>query len=160
MSSEPKLGNLGQAARGNQLRLARGIMLFVGILSMLVNGFQFVTLQQQIDKEVMEVRQQGLEIDQNALAGVKSRAQLVFGVAFAIGLLFVLLAIMVYQFPVPCTLSATIVYIVAIIGFGILDPMTLMQGVVVKVLIIAGLIKSVKSAYAYEAEKKAATFFN
>jgi hypothetical protein len=37
-----------------------------------------------------------------------------------------------------------------------IDPMTLLQGIIIKIFIVIGLVKAVQAALAYERERKAA----
>ncbi|MFN7293014.1 MAG: hypothetical protein ACK5YR_18570 [Pirellula sp.] len=159
-SDDVKLGSLGQAARGKQLNLARGILIVVGILSLAANGFFFVTAQSRVNDEVNKLQQQGLQVDQSLVAGAVLENQIINGVGASIGIIFVVLGILVYQFPVPCTVGGLVLYVAANIGFGLLDPSTLASGIVIKVFIIIGLFKSVQSAFAYNAEKQTTTASN
>ena len=147
-----ELGSLAQSARGNQLKSARWIMIFVGVLTIAINGFAFATTDGTLDREVAELQAQGYEIDDAELANLIFSNKLITGGFAATGVLFILLGILVYQFPVPCTVTGLVLYIGAI-GLGaLLNPLSLAQGIIVKVLIIMGLVKSVKSAFAYTNE--------
>jgi len=147
-----ELGSLAQSARGNQLKSARWILIFVGVLTTAINGFMFVSNDARLEKEAAELRSQGYEIDEAELANLSSTTK-VTSVSFAaLGILFILLGILVYQFPVPCTVAGLVLYIAAAGLSALIDPMTLAQGLIVKILIVAGLFKSVKSAFAYTNE--------
>jgi hypothetical protein len=153
-SEDVKLGSLGQAARGKQLNTARAILIIVGILTVAINGFLFVTAQSRVNDEINRLQQQGLQIDQSLVAGVVLENQIIHGVGAALGIVFIALGILVYQFPVPCTVGGLVLYVAANIGFGILDPSTIASGIIIKVFIVIGLFKSVQSAFAYNAEKQ------
>jgi hypothetical protein len=58
------------------------------------------------------------------------------------------LAIWAKRSPLPAVLIATATYIVVIVGSAIVDPATLAQGWIVKIIIIAFLIKGIKAALA------------
>lgn len=156
-SDDVKLGSLGQAARGKQLNTARAILVIVGIMSLAINGFLFVTAQSRVDDEISKLQQQGLQIDETLVAGVVLENQIIHGVGAAIGIILLVLGILVYQFPVPCTVAGLALYVTANIGFGILDPTSIASGIIIKVFIVIGLFKSVQSALAYNAEKQAAS---
>jgi hypothetical protein len=81
--------------------------------------------------------------------------KLVAGGAAALGVIFIVLGVLVYKFPVPCTVAGLILYIVSTLGFAALDPTTLVRGIILKIIIVVGLFKSVQSALAYQAEMKA-----
>ena len=147
-----ELGSLAQSARGNQLKSARWIMIFVGVLTIAINGFAFATTDGTLDREVAELQAQGYEIDEAELANLSFSNKLLTGGFAATGVLFILLGILVYQFPIPCTIAGLVLYIGAI-GVGAwLNPLSVAQGLIVKIFIIVGLVKSVKSAFAYTNE--------
>jgi hypothetical protein len=60
------------------LNTARGILIVVGLLTIAVNVFQFAAadrlMDEEINKEVNELRRQGFEIDQAKLAELRSSA--------------------------------------------------------------------------------------
>ncbi|MFO0944251.1 MAG: hypothetical protein U0930_26375 [Pirellulales bacterium] len=155
MTDEPNLGNLAQAARGNQLNSARWTMIVIGLLTLAINGFSFVTAEKQIDDEIAKVRQPGDQIDMGVRNQVVGLMKLVSGGAAALGGIFIVLGVLVYKFPVPCTVAGLILYIVSTLGFAALDPSTLVRGIIIKIIIVFGLFKSVQSALAYQAEMKA-----
>jgi len=163
-SPEPqKLGSLAQAARGKQLNQARGILLFVGILTIIVNGiFLFLLpsqIKQGIDKETADARAKGMVVDQAKLEGIENQALVtgyaIQGIAIALGVVFVILGLIIKMFPVPVTVIGLVLYVLANIGFGILDPTTLARGAIFKIIIVVALAKAIQSAIAYERERAA-----
>ena len=48
------LGNLAQAARGNELKQAQRILIFIGVLTMAVNGFFLYNLPNEIQLEIQQ----------------------------------------------------------------------------------------------------------
>jgi hypothetical protein len=155
MEAESNLGNLAQAARGNQLKTARWILIIVGLLTMAVNSFFFLNAKSMIDEELRSMQSQGYEIDQSKVGDAVALQQLITGGTALLGLVFIVLGVMVYQFPVPCTLAGLILYILSVLIFAALNPLSLVQGIIVKIFIVIGLVKSVKSAFAYQTEQAA-----
>jgi hypothetical protein len=162
--SETGLGNLAQAARKKQLKTARGILLFVGIITVVVNiafcVFADKIVDSQIDQEVAELRGQGMEIDNAAVAEVRASSirsvQLANGIAVALGVVFIVCGIMVYQYPVPTTILSLVLYIGSAAVYGVVDPTTLARGWLIKIIIVVALFKAVQAALAYEKEQKQA----
>ena len=150
--SDSELGSLGQAARTNQLKAARWIMIVVGVLSVALNGFVFVNAKSQIDKEVRQLERQGLQVDPVAVQELLFQNQIIFGVGMALGVVFIVLGVLVYQFPVPCTVLGLVLYVGAQIGFGMLAPEMLAKGLIMKIIITVALFRSVASAVAYQKE--------
>jgi hypothetical protein len=160
--AETGLGNLAQAARTNQLKSARGILLFVGILTAALNiglcVFADKVVDSQIDKEVADLQAQGMQIDNVALTEFREGAirsfQLVNGIAVLLGVVFIVCGIMVYKYPVPATILSLVLYIGAAAVYGVLDPTTLASGWIIKIFIVIALFKAVQAALAYEKENK------
>jgi hypothetical protein len=159
---ESGLGNLAQAARTKQLKTARGILFFVGVITILANGFFFSIAESavnlEIDKEVEKVRRQNMEIDQTKVDEIRTTAirttQLVNGIGVLVGVVYLVFGFMIYKHPVPITVTALVLYIGCWAAYGVLDPSTLMHGWIIKLLIVAALFKAVQAALAYEQERK------
>jgi hypothetical protein len=64
----------------------------------------------------------------------------------AAGVFFLIMATIVFRYPIAVTLSSLIVYIAAHIAFGIEDPTNLRKGIFLKILVIAVLWKAFQSA--------------
>jgi hypothetical protein len=156
----PSLGNLGHAARHNKLKRARSILIWLGALMVLVNGALLLTAEQQvhqqINKEVAELTKQGLTIDQSKLAVLEAAAvrtaQLFIGGVALVGALFIVFGINIYRFPVPITILSLVLYLGVVAINGVADPNTIWQGIIVKIIVIAGLVSAVRAALAYEQE--------
>ena len=157
--SVARLGGLAQTARGNQLKSARGIMLFVGVLSMLVNGYFFAAapgnVQEAIDKEIGKLGP-GFVADPVKVAQIKSQAvratQLIAVAGVVLGMAFVVCAALVQKHPVPVTITALALYLGGNAIFGLMDPSTLAAGAIMKIFIVIALFKAVQAAVAYQKE--------
>ena len=143
-------GSLTQSARKGQLKSARGILFFIGILTVALNGFFFSQAKSSIDEEVKKLQAQGMVVDQDAVNQAVKSTQLVSGVMAGLGVVFVIMGFMVYQFPVPIVASALVLYIGAAAVFAVLDPTTLAQGIIVKIIIVVSLFKSLQAAIEYQ----------
>ena len=153
---QESLGSLGQAARGNQLKSARWIMIFVGVVNIALNAFLYTNVDSQIDAEVAELRQQGLVADPAVVEEARSESKLLAGGGVAVGVVFVFLGISVYVFPVPCTVLGLVLYIGLIALAAVLDPTQIARGIIIKIVIIVAMVKSIGSAVAYQKEKQQA----
>lgn len=162
--SSSGLGNLAQAARTKQLKTARGVLYFVGILTLLVNvGFCVFAenlVDAQIDQELAGLRSEGVEIDQAALAEFRAGAirgiRIANGIGAVLGVVFIACGALVYKYPVPATILSLVLYIGSAAAFGALDPSTLARGWFIKIIIVVALFKAVQAALAYENERKQA----
>ena len=161
-SPTPGLGNLAQAARTKQLKTARGVLYFVGVLTVIVNVafcvFAEPIVNSQIDKEVSDLRAQGMEIDEVKLAEIRKDAirgtQVANGIGAILGVVFIACGAMVYKYPVPATILSLVLYIGSAAAFGALDPSTLARGWFIKIIIVVALFKAVQAALAYEKERQ------
>jgi hypothetical protein len=147
------LGSLAQSARGNELKQAQRILIVVGVLTMAVNSWGLFNLPNEI--------QQAIQQNQIAPADVEEFRQsvtisgyLIYGLPALLGLLFVVFGLIVKQFPVLITITSLVLYILATAAFGLLSPMTLAQGLIMKGIIIFGLFRAIKAARAFEAHTK------
>ena len=104
--SSSNLGSLAQSARVKQLKTARGIMIFVGVLTIAVNGFLYANahneVEQVVQQQIRQVHAHGLVEQQASVAEFRHRitlfCQLIYGSAVAIGAVFIALGLIVYGF--------------------------------------------------------------
>lgn len=156
----PKLGSLAQNAREKKLNSARTLLLVVGILTIVVNGVMLLIMPQQvkdaINKEVAKAGP-GMVVDQVKMREVEQTLlrlnYLISGGALALGVVFVIFGLIVKQYPVPVTILSLVLYIGAAAVFVLIDPETLLKGIIMKIIIVVLLVKSVQAAIAYENEK-------
>jgi hypothetical protein len=115
--------------------------------------------ESQINNEIEnEIRKlgPGMVADQQVVAQVREEAlriaYLFNGVGIALGVIFVILGMCVHLAPVPMTATSLVLYIGAAAVYGFLDPSTLVQGIIIKVIIVVALIKALQAAVAYQRE--------
>ena len=103
--SLPALGSLAQAARGNELKQAQRILIGIGVLTLVVNGFLLFNLPNEI--------QQAIQQNQIAPENVETFRQeatisgyLIYGLPVLLGSLFVIFGSIIKQFPVPITITS------------------------------------------------------
>jgi predicted RND superfamily exporter protein len=115
-------------------------------------------VQAAMDAEVKKLPP-GTVVDQAKRQELEDAAvragNLVAAGALALGVLFVVFGIIINHFPVPVTVLSLVLYIGAAAVFGILEPTTLAQGLVIKIIVIVALAKAIQSAIAYEKERRA-----
>jgi hypothetical protein len=159
------LGSLGQEARLKNLNTARWIMIVVGILTIGVNVFQYVNVEKMIDQELAkELQKQGIarhQVDQVAFNQARDTAiggvRVLCIVLIGLGVVYIVMGMLVKQYPVPLTITGLALYIGSALVFAVIDPMTLFQGIIIKIFIVIGLVKAVQAALAYEKERRTAT---
>ena len=153
--------SLAQSARQKQLKVARGIMFGVGILTIVVNLVQFGMIDsivdKQIDAEANKLVMKGMVIDPVKLAEVKSAAKRAVRVAacllIAEGVVYIIFGFIMTRFPVPITITGLVLYLGTAIVFAVLDPETALQGAIIKVIIVVALVKAVQAAIASQRQQ-------
>ncbi len=150
------LGSLAQSARLQQLLVCRKILLFVGIVTIAANLFGFLVVDQAAEQllreELAEAGAQDFapeEIERRA-ADMRRRVQLESGLFVAVGVAFLVLAGLVTWLPVICTTGGLALYVGGQAFAAYLNPWILSNGWVIKLLIVAGLVRAVMAAFAYE----------
>jgi len=168
--SQSGMSNLAQEARKKQLRTARWILVVVGVLQ-LIAGLFFIfnarsLVQAQLEKEIQTLRAQGMVVDQEELQELvdsTTRATQLLNLGGVLGgICLVFLGLLVYRFPVACTITGLLLYIgmfatfafISFMGDG--DGSVFVRGWLIRILIIVALFKAIQAALAYEKELKAA----
>jgi uncharacterized membrane protein HdeD (DUF308 family) len=168
--SQTGMRNLAQEARKQQLRKARWILIAVGVLQLIV-GLFFVfnaraMVKAQFEKELAPMKAQGATVDEQKLQELEDSAtkatQLLNLGGILGGIGFIFLGLLVYRFPVACTVTGLLLYIGLFAGFAFVsfmgdgDGSVFVRGWLFRLLIIIALYKAIQAALAYEKEKKAA----
>ncbi len=144
------LGSLAQAARGNELKQAQRILIGIGGLTMAVNGFFLLNLPNEIQQAIQQ-NQIGPADAEQARQAMTILGGLIYGTAALLGLVFVIFGVIIKKFPVPITITSLVLYLLATVAFGLLDPTTLVAGLIIKVVIIYALFRAIQAARAYQA---------
>lgn len=149
------LQHLGQQERIKSLKMARGILIFVGDVTLALNGFFLANADKEVDDEVRKVSQGGsFIVDEVEVEKVRKQVKFMYGAGAVLGAIFIVLGVMVMSYPVPCTVSGLVLYIGAAAGFAMISPESLLQGIIIKILIVVGLVKSVQAAIAYQRQER------
>jgi hypothetical protein len=172
----PRLGSLAQKARGKQLNQARGILLVIGILTVLGNAALTLAAPEMINKEIeAEIQKQGgrgrVVVNEAVIQQVKHQAMMVVyiinGAFIVLGTLFIVFGLMVKRFPVPVTVAALVLYILATVAqFGLMALEKQDQaagrgvGIALRIIFIIALVKALQAALAYERERRAEADFD
>jgi hypothetical protein len=159
-ASTPRLGGLAQSARTKQIKGARNILIFIGALTLLLQGFLFsrtdAEVQVEIDKQI-EALPAGQVADPVKVAELKDEwvraTKAIYGGGILFGLAFIILGVLVPKHPVPCTIAGLVLYIGGYAVFGYMNPASLTQGILIKIIIVTGLFKSMQAAIAHQKEQ-------
>src|SRR5262249_3181126 len=156
-----QLGSLAQSARDKQLGRAKGWLIFLGIMTIVVTLFQvFILLPNEIDKhiqsEIGAAKVRGMQLTN--LEEMRT-AMYVFGYIISaavllLGVVYIVLGCFVRSYPLPATITAMILFIVSEILAAVLDPVNIGRGFILKIIIFVVLVKAIGAAAAYEKEKR------
>lgn len=75
--------------------------------------------------------------------------QVAFGIDASIALVFLCLAFWSRKQPVIAFTTALVVYLLTIVVLAIIDPSTILSGILIKILFVVALVKAVKNARTY-----------
>src|SRR4051812_46704838 len=92
-SKRSGLGNLAQSARSKELNQARWILILIGALTLVVNGFMFTRAEKEVDEEIQkEVAKggPGTKVDTEVRTSIIRTVRMIYGGAALLGAVFVL----------------------------------------------------------------------
>lgn len=158
LSSLSNLGSLAQSAREKQLKVARNILIGIGIVVLLLNIFRITNTKNETEQVVQEqikvLHAQGMQADQTSVEEFRTRVSricyLIYGSFAFLGVVYVILGLLVRAFPVPATVLGLVLYIGSTAILGFINPILLLTGWFWKILIVVGMAKSIQAAVAYQ----------
>ena len=155
-----RLGSLAQSARSKHLKEARGILLAIGILTLLVNAALFAAAESLVQGAIdAELRKRGGGVvDPVKREQAIQTTRVLAGALSALGVLYIVFALIVHRYPVPVTVTALVIYVGVTIISAILNPEAFFQStpaLAIKVVIIVALVKAVQTAVVYQRERDA-----
>lgn len=81
-------------------------------------------------------------------------ARLIYGAGIGLGVTFLACGFMMLRKPLAAAITALSLYLASIAGMAALNPATLIQGILVKALVIIALISAVKAALAASRDER------
>ena len=153
------LGSLAKSARATHLTQAKRVLIGAGILIVVVNGalgiFARTLVQNQLQ---IELKRQGMpnpnqaqlrQLEDEVVAG----QMIISGAMVAMGCLFIVFGFLIHRQPVFITLTSLVIFIGMIAVLAALEPLTLLQGWLLKIIVIVALVKALQAALAAQKEK-------
>jgi hypothetical protein len=157
-----ELGSLAQSARRTSLRQARIILIIIGALNLLLGVGVFLMAEGIVRQSIeAEKRKAGPNVvfDPAEVKKVEEHqlqvVRLVAGGEALLGLIFIGLGMAVYRAPVACTVTGLVLFVGLHATAAAIDPVSIVQGILFKIIFLICLIKAVQAALAYEREMKA-----
>jgi hypothetical protein len=161
----PALGSLAQSSRRKQLAQARGILIVVGVLYVLFHGIFFANSRNEVNEVIKEEiskvqRQPGMMVNPIAVEEQTNRlvtiARIIYGSLIALGIIFIIFGLIIHTYPVAISITSLVLFIGVNAILGYLNPVNIVSGIILKVIVIVVLIKSIQSAIAYQSEQNSA----
>lgn len=159
--SKRRRGSRASASRRGKMLSAGRMLLILGALFLVFGTFSGFQVRRQAATAHARLHDYGpdevLEFEGAAVTVAELRRSIDFEVVAAFGTNYLLAGIMVALFfwakrsPFPATLTGLCVYLVVLVLNAVVEPATLLKGVVLKVLIIAGLVGGMNAALAERA---------
>jgi ABC-type Fe3+-siderophore transport system permease subunit len=148
-SSGSSPGSRGDDKYGKHIKWARYAILFVAVLTIVAAGLQWYNLK--IEEEYTNY---GFYTMHDYAVDARNQAQI--RIVFFLGMVFLGLFFWAKSRPFAATLTALILYLTnLIVSFGI-NPKSLIDGLWLKIIIIAALVNGLKSALLYKKDKEIA----
>lgn len=164
------MGSLAQSARDKQIRVARNILIVIGILQIVFNAALLATMRDRFHRELEEaVNKQlgpGMVVNREKLQEIEDMAvragTVEAWILIATGASFVVLGLLTRKYPVPTTILGLVLYLAGTAYFFVslaqagAEGNRFMGGLWLRVVIVVLLIKAIQSALAYQREERAA----
>ena len=133
-----------------ELKTARVLLVILGILYGAILGFQWNSAQKEINAAEERLAKQGMTLEDALAADPEAASQYKLGkilvfVGIGVAVAFIVLGFLVFKFPVGAPLTGLILYGVDQISGMAMDQTMIYKGLLIKILIIAGLVKAVKA---------------
>jgi len=167
-------GSLAESARAQKLKSAKSIFWVIGILMILLHAFPLMDIEGQVDADinkglakqapgatVAKIRElpEGLraEFEKERTKAIQ-KAKLQYGASVAMGVIFIVCALLVSRKPVIATVTGLVLYLGITAAILALNPdffkETAFVGLALRVAIIFGMIGAVKAAVAVERQDR------
>jgi len=133
-----------------ELKVARRLLLLVGVLTILFNAILLFRARDSI-RQVME--DSNLTFDEEKLQQIEedamSRVVLIHGGQIGLGALFMVFSLLVKQFPAEVTVLSLVLYIGATFALVMFDPMTLQNEAPIRIAFVVALVWAMMAAITY-----------
>ncbi len=158
LSASSGLGSLAQSIRLKELKTARNILVIVGLLWGAFGLFFFFNTHNEVEQLV---RQQVQDLHARGMAEIPASVeqfrhrvtlfcQMIYGGQVVLGAVLIVLGALVRRHPVPTTVLGLVLYVGYVAIFGLLNPASLLSGLLFKIIVVVALAKSIQSAVAYQ----------
>ena len=150
--------SLAQSARMKSLNQARVALIAIGVITIAANLIFGMMAESAVKEEIdKELTARGLnrgtvnQIELQKVENAALRATRLASYGFAaLGAVFIGAGMMIKQYPVPISITSLVLYLGATVVTGVLNWQTLLQGIIIKVIVIVVLVKAVQAAIAYQ----------
>lgn len=138
-----RLGSLAQEQHKKHIKSARTAILVVAILTFLGAILLYFIVQSEIAKVKSTP---GMVVDETAVG----RANMIVAAVSFMGCIFLGLWVWAKSNPFSATVTALVLYLSLQLLNAAMDPTTIVQGIIIKIIIVLVLINGVKSGLAFK----------
>ncbi len=148
------LGSLAASAHSKKLKTARNVLIVAGAIYALLYGLQFLSAERLANLAIEKEVGVGAQVSEEDRMMVVNGLRLVMGAFVAVGLILLALGFLVRRFPVPVTIMALVVFLSLHAVLALMNPLTLVDGLILKFFVLAALLGAMKSAFAFESDRR------
>lgn len=150
-------GSVTEKLQKESFGKAKGLLIFAGITLLISAVITITTAQSQSAAAARDQATNRAEVEL-LTAQIMVGVYIIGGAIGVCGLALFILGFFVKRAPVGVTAAGLLLYLGVHGALGFLDPTNIVSGIIVKILIVVGLVASLKSAVAYEAAQKKKRF--
>ena len=159
------LNSLAQEVRLRRLRSIRNLLILIGLGTILTYSAFLAYAPEEVklalDAALKEAHRSRADFPRAEYAQWESSAlritQLIYGCMIGCGVLFLALSALVGRFPVIATIASLVLYVAVNAILAVMSPLSLLSGVIIKIVIIAALGASISTAVSFERGRRAAS---
>lgn len=147
-----------QAIYTKELKSARTILIIVGVIQVIFGIYYLTQVRETFDEAAAaEVKAMGpgYTLDpallEQAWLDSKGKMYAASAVPLLLAVFFFVMAALVYKRPVGITLASLIVFVLAHVADAVVDPATIVKGILIKIIFVVILLKAYQSAKAAKA---------
>ena len=110
-----------------------------------------------VQREIAKVQQPGMMVNQAAVAEFHSRVltmvRIIYGSLIGLGVVYIIFGLIIHTYPVPISITSLVLYIGVNAILAYLEPLTIVSGIIFKIIIVVALIKTIQAAISYQSEQ-------
>lgn len=148
----PPAAAMSSATR-KSMQSVRAVLLLVGIISIGFYIFSIVNAPEEVSQVLQQDDAGELAVGSETLVLM---VRIVYGLGILLGISYLVLGGLVLRFPLFCSAVGLTLYIGATALNGMMEPTSLLRGIILKVIVVVVLYKGVMAGLAHRREQREA----